>query len=83
MSSSVDWRAVKYEEVFEQESRGLQRRRDAEPQCTPEDFDGVLQNLYIMDGADWIGRGEVQDIVMAATIAAHEHFIAQWKAERS
>jgi hypothetical protein len=33
-----------------------------------------------MDGADWAGRGEVQDIIMAATIAAYEHFIAEWKA---
>jgi len=41
----------------------------------------MLQHLYIMDGADWYGRGDVQDITMAATIAAYEHFIAQWKAE--
>jgi hypothetical protein len=33
-----------------------------------------------MDGADWYGRGCVQDITMAATIAAYEHFIAQWRA---
>jgi hypothetical protein len=36
-----------------------------------------------MDGADWLGRGEVQDITMAATIAAYEQVIAQWKAESS
>jgi hypothetical protein len=34
-----------------------------------------------MDGADWGGRGGVQDAVMAATIAAYEHFIARWQAE--
>jgi hypothetical protein len=33
-----------------------------------------------MDGADWGGRGEVQDITLAATIAAYEQTIAQWKA---
>ena len=43
-------------------------------------MEGVLQHLYHMDGADWVGRGEVQDITMAATIAAYEHFIAEWKA---
>jgi hypothetical protein len=36
-----------------------------------------------MDGADWYGRGGVQDITMAATIAAYEHFITEWKSERS
>ena len=83
MGSSVDWKEVKYEETFEQELRGLERRRKADSACTVADIEGVLENLYIMDGADWYGRGDVQDITMAATIAAYEHFIAQWKAERS
>ena len=81
MSSSVEWRDIKYGEIFEQELRGLQRRRKSDPRCTVGDIEGVLQHLYIMDGADWYGRGDVQDITMAATIAAYEHFIAQWKAE--
>ena len=83
MSTSVDWKALKYQEIFEQELRGLKRRREADPVCTPMDIEGVLQHLYIMDGADISGRGHVQDITMAATIAAYEYFIAQWKAERS
>ena len=81
-NSSVEWRDVKYGEIFDQELRGLSRRRKSDPRCTVEDIEGVLQNLYIMEGADWYGRGEVQDITMAATIAAYEHFIAEWKAER-
>ncbi|MCL2320426.1 MAG: hypothetical protein FWC45_10100 [Treponema sp.] len=82
MSSSVEWKDAKYEEIFEEELRGLRRRREADSLCTVEDIEGVLQHLYIMDGADWGGRGDVQDIIMAATIAAYERFIAQWKAER-
>jgi hypothetical protein len=34
-----------------------------------------------MDGADWGGRGELQYLILAATIAAYEQFIARWKAE--
>jgi hypothetical protein len=82
MASSVDWRDIKYREVFEQEIRGLLRRRASDPACTAADLEGVLHNLYHMDGADWVGRGEVQDITMAATIAAYEHIIAQWKTEK-
>jgi len=82
MSSSVEWRDVKYAEIFEQELRGLSRRRESDPSCTVADIKGVLENLYIMDGADWYGRGEVQDITMAATISAYEHFIASWKPEK-
>jgi hypothetical protein len=80
MSSSVEWKEIKYTEVFEEELRGLERRRDSDPHCTVGDIEGLLQHLYIMDGADWYGRGDVQDISMAATIAAYECFIAQWKA---
>jgi hypothetical protein len=82
MASSVDWRDIKYQEVFEQEIRGLLRRRESDPACTAADLEGVLQHLYHMDGADWGGRGEVQDITMAATIAAYEQIIAQWKTEK-
>jgi len=81
MKSSVEWKDKKYEEIFEQEIRGLERRRKSDPACKVEDIEGLLQHLYIMDGADWYGRGDVQDIIMAATIAAYEYFIAQWKAE--
>jgi hypothetical protein len=81
MSSSVEWKEIKYTEVFEEELRGLQRRRESDPLCTVKDIEGLLQHLYIMDGADWYGRGDVQDITMAATIAAYEYFIAEWKAD--
>ena len=81
--SSVDWKETKYNEVFEQELRGLDRRRQFDLSCRIEDIEGVLQHLYIMDGADWYGRGDVQDITMAATIAAYERFIANWRAENS
>ena len=79
MNSFVEWRDIKYEEVFEQELRGLRRRREADPDCTVGDIEGVLQHLYIMDGQDWGGRGEVQDTIIAATIAAYELFIAEWR----
>jgi hypothetical protein len=80
MDESVEWRDLKYDEVFEQELRGLARRRETESACTVEAIEGVLRHLYIMDGADWYGRGCVQDITTAATIAAYEQYIAQWRA---
>jgi hypothetical protein len=46
-------------------------------------LEGILKALYIMDGADQGGRGDVQDTIMAATIAAYELFITEWKAESS
>jgi len=79
MSASQEWRNIKYSETFEQELRGLERRVQADPACTVADLEGILKNLYIMEGSDWEGRGDVQDLTMSATIAAYEHFIASWK----
>ena len=81
MGASREWRDIKYRETFEDEIRGLTRRRQANPDCKIEDLKGTLKALYTMEGADQGGRGELQDTIMAATIAAYEQFIAQWKAE--
>jgi hypothetical protein len=81
MAASDGWREAKYREIFEQEFRGLGRRRETDPACALEELEGTLKHLYAMDGADWSGRGEPQDTIMAATIAAWEAFIAGWKAE--
>ncbi|MCL2208804.1 MAG: hypothetical protein FWC19_04275 [Treponema sp.] len=81
MSNSVDWQAVKYQQVFDDETRGIVRRMESDPDCTADDLEGTLRNLYIMDGANYDGRGPLQDIILAATIAAYERFISQIKTE--
>ena len=81
MALTEEWRDVKYTETFEAELRGLERRRANDPGCTAADIAGTLKHLYIMDGSDQGGRGGVQDVAMAATIAAYEHFISLWQAE--
>ena len=80
MGDSTDWQEKKYQEIFDQEIRGLSRRRNADSECKIQDLEGILKNLYIMDGTDQ-GKGPLQDTIMAATIAAYEHFIADWKAK--
>jgi hypothetical protein len=81
MGESENWQTVKYRSIFDDETRGLTRRRLSDPACKVEDLEGILKNLYIMDDADWGGRVSLPDIIMAATIAAYEHFIENWKAE--
>jgi len=81
MALSDEWKDVKYKEVFEQETRGLERRLASDPNCTVKDLEATLKNLYIMEGADIGGRGSVQDTILTATIAAYEHFIAELKAK--
>ena len=77
---STDWQEVTYRETYESEIRGLRRRLESDPNCTAGDLEGVLKSLYIMDGSDWLGRGEVQSINLAAAIAAYEQVIGELKA---
>jgi len=79
MGFSKKWQDALYAETYDRELRGLERRRAADPCCTVEDIKGTLKHLYIMDGADWGGRGAVQDTSIAATIAAYEYFIENWQ----
>ncbi len=77
----ADWREQKYAEVFEGSLRALAARRELEPGFGFGDAQGILDHLYISEGNDWIGRGELGDIVMSATVAAYEYFISEWKRE--
>ena len=73
-----DWQEDKYSQIFNEELYALEKRLKAG--AAIEELEAVLQYLYISDGCNWIGRGEVQDITMAATIAAYECCIAAAKA---
>jgi len=81
MGNSVEWRDITYNETFDEEIRALTRRCKSDPNCKVEEIEGILNSLYIMEGADQIGRGSLQDTILSARIAAYEHFIAEWKAE--
>ena len=81
MSESIDWEEKKYQEVFDEETRLLIRRRAADTSCTIDDIQGILDSLYILDGNNAAGRSCVQQIALSATIAAYEAFIHQWQKE--
>jgi len=76
---SSDWRETAYGESYEKELLGLRRRLALDTACTVQDLEGTLKSLYIMDGSDWLGRGEVQSINLSAAIAAYETFIEELK----
>ena len=83
MSETTDLIDAKYQHVYEEELRGLQRRCEHDPSCSLKDLSGVLHNLYIMDGNNWEGRSEMLQASISATIAAYEHFIAEMKKDQS
>ncbi|HEY9053532.1 MAG TPA: hypothetical protein VIO60_01800 [Rectinemataceae bacterium] len=78
--TSTDWKERKREEVFEGTLKGLENRRRIDPEFGLEEARSSLEHLYVLDGNNWLGRGELGDIVSEATIAAYEHFIHEWSA---
>jgi hypothetical protein len=72
----------KYDEVFDEEMYGLERRRLHDKNLTVESLEGTLQALYNVEGNNWEGRSSIQDQVISAQIAAYETFIANWKKEQ-
>jgi len=74
------WQEELYWRIFDEETRGLERRRQIDPDFGVESLLRLLQDLYQLDGQDWLGRGEVGDITSAATLAAHERFAAELQA---
>jgi len=79
--ASLEWRDRAYTEAYERTITGLEARRKAVPSFSLEDAEAQLKSLYVQEGNDWIGRGMLQDAVLAGTIAAYEYYIASWKAE--
>jgi hypothetical protein len=77
--SSEDWKDKKYAEVLESEYKGLERRRELERGLEKASIERQLKDLYVQEGNDWLGRGELGDIVLTATIAAYERFVHDWK----
>lgn len=75
--SATAWKENAYDETFSTTLASLQRRQADDAAFTLEDARGVLKHLYVQDGNDWVGRGELQDIVMQATIDAYERYVAE------
>jgi hypothetical protein len=78
MGVSDNWQDQTYQRVFEEERIGLLRRRQADRTCSVADLEGVLRSLY-QSLSDWGGDGEIRNSTLAATIAAYEQVIAEWK----
>ena len=79
--SMTDIYDEKFREVFEETVDFLEERRANNPSFTLESLENYLKNLYVQQGNDWDGRGELFNAVQSATIAAHESVMLRWKKE--
>lgn len=81
MDSVEDWQQAKYNTVFEQTCQYLRHRRQTDPQFTLETLVRLLETQYVHQGNEPAGKGTVQHLTEAATVAAFEAVLAQWQQE--
>ncbi|MBN2584403.1 MAG: hypothetical protein JXL80_15185 [Planctomycetes bacterium] len=74
------WKQQVYDEAYENALAHIRRRRE-DARFTVAELEGLLQSAYVNQGNDWIGRGALYAIQIAATIAAYEHVLDEWAAE--
>ena len=77
--SEKDWQQRTYDEVFEDVCEFVERQRRMNPDFSIEFVKERLESKYIQQDQNWIGKGLVAEIIDAATIAAYEHILAEWR----
>ncbi|MGA1821639.1 MAG: hypothetical protein ACMUIG_03850 [Thermoplasmatota archaeon] len=77
----TDWDDGMYREIFDSMVQYLKDRRDSDPDFDIGTLRELIMNEYVKQGNDWVGKGPVQQIRESATVAAYEHYLAQWEAE--
>ena len=75
--STTAWKETTYDDTYASTFKSLQRRQADDPSFTIDGARGQLKHLYIQDGNNWEGRGELQDIIVRAMIDAYERYIAE------
>ena len=74
-----DWDEKLYSEIFNSMLHYLERRRVEDPTFSKDVLREVLDDTYRKQGNAWAGKSPVEDIKEAATIAAFEHYLEEWK----
>ena len=74
-------REKKYNEVFEAMYRYVEQRRRDDPAFNITRLEDMLNAAYFRQGDDWLGKGVLYEIKMAATVAAYESYLAVWREE--
>ena len=71
----------KYDETFESVYHYLKMKQDDDPKVEIMHLERFLEDLYIYEGNDWLGRGELKDASIAATISACQVLIEELRAK--
>ena len=68
----------RYGDTFDSVYDSLKEMVLKDPDHVEEYARGILKNLYISQGNDWTGRGEIGNAGLGASIAAYECILAEY-----
>lgn len=76
-----EWEERLYDRTFEDTCARIRLLRYHRPDLRREEVEGTLEALYVKQGNDPTSHGGPGDVIHAATIAAYEAVLAQWRKE--
>ena len=74
-----EWDEELYDEIYNSMLHYLKKRREGDPEFTREVLEEILSDAYKKQGNAWAGKSPVEEIKEAATIAAFEQYLNDWK----
>lgn len=73
-----NWEEICYNSVFEDTYNSLKQTIKNNPDYDAKNIISLLENLYIQQGNNQLGRGEKMNITIEAQIAACEAILAEY-----
>jgi len=74
-----EWDDELYDEVYHSMIHYLEKRREGDQGFTKSVLKEILADAYKKQGNAWAGKSPVEEIKEAATIAAFEQYLNEWK----
>jgi hypothetical protein len=74
-----NWDDELYDEIYHSMIHYLEKRRKGDGGFSRKVLEEILADAYTKQGNAWAGKSPVEEIKEAATIAAFEHYLNEWK----
>ncbi|NLI20868.1 MAG: phosphonoacetaldehyde reductase [Clostridiales bacterium] len=68
-----------YDDAFSTAYESFRSRRATDARFTRAYLRGLLESLYVAQGNNWLGRGEVKEAAQNGMIAAAEAVLDEWE----
>lgn len=83
MTCSDEWQEKAYDKTWDETYKSLEARKKTDSSFGVDELRAILNHLYVNDGNDQGGRGCLQDVIMQATLDAHEAFLGRLRSDKA